>query len=306
MLIDRTHRNWFLGSIAGLAVATAAYVPYSLHSPQGARGGSTLGLIYGSLGFVFMLFAGLLGLRKKFPIWRIGRAQTWMRAHLWLGILSFPLILMHGGFHSGGPLTRALMWLFVFVFGSGILGAALQHFMPRFHTARLPMETIYEEIGHVRRQLAEEAQRLVEESCASLEGEISGSSEQQRAVAASAGANWDVTVAAGLQVDEQASNELRRFLHAEIEPFLGSAGSGGTRLAQPAMSRAMFTQLRVIFPATLHSSIDDLENICDEKRQLDEQSRLHRILHGWLLVHIPLSYALLLLGAGHAVMALRF
>jgi hypothetical protein len=306
MLIDRTHRNWFLGSIAGLAVATAAYVPYSLHSPQGARGGSTLGLIYGSLGFVFMLFAGLLGLRKKFPIWRIGRAQTWMRAHLWLGILSFPLILMHGGFHSGGPLTRALMWLFVFVFGSGILGAALQHFMPRFHTARLPMETIYEEIGHVRRQLAEEAQRLVEESCASLEGEISGSSEQQRAVAASAGANWDVTVAAGLQVDEQASNELRRFLHAEIEPFLGSAGSGGTRLAQPAMSRAMFTQLRVIFPATLHSSIDDLENICDEKRQLDEQSRLHRILHGWLLVHIPLSYALLLLGAWHAVMALRF
>jgi hypothetical protein len=52
--------------------------------------------------------------------------------------------------------------------------------------------------------------------------------------------------------------------------------------------------------------VDDLENICEEKRQLDQQSRLHRILHGWLLVHIPLSYALLLLGAVHAVMALKF
>ena len=44
----------------------------------------------------------------------------------------------------------------------------------------------------------------------------------------------------------------------------------------------------------------------EEKRQLDRQSRLHKVLHGWLLVHIPLSYALLLLGAVHAVMALRF
>ena len=28
--------------------------------------------------------------------------------------------------------------------------------------------------------------------------------------------------------------------------------------------------------------------------------------HGWLLVHIPLSYALLVLGAWHAVVAVRF
>jgi hypothetical protein len=56
----------------------------------------------------------------------------------------------------------------------------------------------------------------------------------------------------------------------------------------------------------LHPNIDDLENICEEKRQLDKQSRLHKILHGWLLVHVPLSYALILLGAWHAIVALRF
>jgi hypothetical protein len=292
--------------VAGLAVAAVVYVIQSTQSPQGAGGGNRLGLLYGSIGFAFMLFAGLLGLRKKFPVWRVGRAQTWMRAHLWLGFLSFPLILFHGGFHFGGLLTRVLMWLFIFVFVSGVLGAALQHFMPRLHTTRIPMETIYEEIDHVRRQLSDEAERLVEESCAALEGNVATATERQRAVAAGAGANWDVTVAGGLQVDEQASAEMRRFLRDDLQPYLQAAGARGGRLGKPALARALFQQLRLLFPPDLHSNIDDLENICEEKHQLDEQSRLHKILHGWLLVHIPLSYALLLLGAWHAIIALRF
>ncbi|MGC2193612.1 MAG: ferric reductase-like transmembrane domain-containing protein [Terriglobales bacterium] len=306
MLIDQSHRKWFVGSVAVLAVATAAYIPYSLRSPQGVRGGSTLGLVYGSMGFACMLFAGLLGLRKRFPVWRVGRAQTWMRGHLWLGLVSFPLILLHGGIHFGGSLTRVLMWLFILVFASGILGAALQHFMPRVQTTQLPMETIYEQIDRVRGQLAEEAGRLVEESCAALEGEVSSATERQRAAAAGAGANWDVTVASGMQVDEQASTELRRFLASEVQPYLDKAGPRGTRLGAPAVAAAMFRQLRVLLPPTLHSNIDDLENVCEEKRQLDKQSRLHKILHGWLLVHVPLSYALLLLGAWHAIVAVRF
>jgi hypothetical protein len=77
-------------------------------------------------------------------------------------------------------------------------------------------------------------------------------------------------------------------------------------LSDDSQARTMFQQLRVLLPRNLHSSVDDLENIREEKRQLDQQSRLHKVLHGWLLVHIPLSYALLLLGAVHAVMALKF
>ncbi len=306
MLIDHTHRRWFVGSVIGLAVATVVYVLFGLHSGRAPGGGSGLGLTYGIAGFGFMLFAGLLGLRKKFPIWRVGRAQSWMRGHLWLGFLSFPLILFHGGFHFGGPLTRAMMWLFVFVFASGILGAALQHFIPRIHTAQLPMETIYEQIDRVRGQLAEEAARLVEEACSALEGEVSHASELQRAASASAGTMGGLTVASGLQADAQVSTQLRHFLSAELQPYLERAGAGEVGLSKGAQARTMFQQLRVLLPQNLHSSVDDLENICEEKRQLDRQSRLHRVLHGWLLVHIPLSYALLLLGAVHAVMALKF
>jgi len=306
VLIDHTHRKWFIGSAAALTVAAAVYVPYALRSPQGPRGGSAIGLTFGTTGFLCMLFAGLLGLRKKFPIWRIGRAQTWMRGHLWLGLLSFPLILFHGGFHFGGSLTRLLMWLFGFVWISGILGAALQHFMPRFQTAQLPMETIYEQIDRVRGQLAEEAGQLVEETCSALEGEVSRASERQRAMSASAGTQGGLTVASGLQTNQQVSVQLRGFLDEEMRPYLERAGAHTARLGQSGQAQKMFQQFRVLLPPDLHSNLDDLENICEEKRQLDKQSRLHRTLHGWLLVHIPLSYGLLLLGAVHAVVALRF
>ena len=306
MLIDQTHRKWAIGSAAGLVLATALYVSYALHAPQGPRGGSTFGLTYGVVGFLFMLFAGLLGLRKKFPVWRVGRAQTWMRGHLWFGVLSFPLILFHGGFHFGGSLTRMLMWLFLLVWVSGILGAALQHFMPRLQTAQLPMETIYEQIDRVRGQLAEEAGQIVEETCAALEGEVSRASERQRAMSASAGTQGGLTVASGLQASQEVSAQLRQFLEKEMRPYLERTSGHPTILDKQVQAQKIFQQFRVLLPPELHSNLDDLENICEEKRQLDKQSRLHKILHGWLLVHIPLSYALLLLGAVHAAVALRF
>jgi len=306
LLIDHTHRKWFFGSLAGLTLATAVYIPYSLRSPQGAHGGSPLGLTYGIVAFLLMLFVGLLGARKKVPVWRVGRAQSWMRGHLWLGFVSFPLILFHGGFHFGGSLTRMLMWLFIFVWVSGILGAALQHFLPRFQTAQLPMETIYEQIDRVRGQLADEARALVEETCSALEGEVSRASERQRAMSASAGTQGGLTVASGLQANQHVSSQLRQFLGDDMLPYLERAGTHRASLANEAQAQAMFQRFRVLLPPELHSNLDDLENICEEKRQLDEQSRLHKILHGWLLVHIPLSYALLLLAAVHAIMALKF
>jgi hypothetical protein len=253
-----------------------------------------------------MLFAGLLGTRKQVPIWRVGRAQAWMRGHLWLGFLSFPLILFHSGFRFGVGLTKGLMWLLVVVFISGIVGAVLQHFMPRLTTQRIPMETIYEQIGRVRSQLVAEAQTLVEEASAALGGSVSQATEQQRAASASAGTIGGLTVASGLQVDEGASVQLQEFFRREMQPYIAQGGSRGMALADRNRSQNMFQQLRLLLPPNLHPSVDDLENICEEKRELDQQTQYHRILHAWLLVHIPASYALLLLGAVHAVMALRY
>jgi hypothetical protein len=306
LLIDESHRKWLIGSLAAFIVAVVVYVPYRQSAPEGVSGGTAIGLTYGSIAFAFMLFAGLLGARKKVPVWRVGRAQAWMRGHLWLGFLSFPLIFFHSGFRFGVGLTRGLMWLFLVVFISGIVGAVLQHFMPRLITQRIPLETIYEQIGRVRSQLVAEAQTLVDEASAALAGSVSQATEQQRAASASAGTIGGLTVASGLQVDEGASTQLQEFFRREMQPYIAQGGSKGMALADRNWSQSMFQQLRVLLPPNLHPSVDDLENICEEKRELDVQTQYHRILHAWLLVHIPASYALLLLSAVHAVMALRY
>jgi hypothetical protein len=161
MRIDRTHRPWLAGTIVAFVATVITYVAYALRTPGGPRGGTAAGLAFGIAGYALMLFEGLLGARKKVPVWRLGRAQTWMRGHLWLGVLTLPLILFHAGFAFRGALTAVLMVLLVIVVASGILGAVLQHYLPRAITTRVPMETIYEEIPHVRAQLLEEAEQLV-------------------------------------------------------------------------------------------------------------------------------------------------
>src|SRR5882762_470205 len=161
MRLDRTQHGWAFGALAILTISAIVYVCNVLDSPQGPRGGSTIGLTFGVIGFGFMIFAALLGARKRLPTWRVGRAQAWMRGHLWLGFLALPMILFHGGFHFGGTLTRVLMWLLMITVFSGVFGAALQHYIPRMMTSDVPLETIYDEIGRVRSLLREEADRAI-------------------------------------------------------------------------------------------------------------------------------------------------
>ena len=326
MRIDSTQRGWAFASLAILAISAVVYVAYTFNAPQGPRGGSAIGLLFGIVGFAFMIFAALLGARKRVPTWRLGRAQAWMRGHLWLGFLALPIVLFHGGFHFGGTLTRVLMWLLIITVFSGVFGAALQHYIPRLMATDVPLETIYDEIGNVRALLREEADRSVESLCGNLGLAKSSAEEAQRAggftalrpiaatavplrtsAAVSAGASAAVAAAPEIiLLSQEESAPLRRFYLDEMRLFLEHPHRRGQRLADIAKAGNAFSGLRTLLPAAAHATLGDLEDICDEARQLTRQEQLHRWLHGWLLVHIPLSLALILLGAVHAVMALRY
>jgi hypothetical protein len=304
VIIERSHRVWFIGSVIVLALGAVAYVPYSLRSVGGVSGGSTPGLIYGILGFAMMIFAGLLGARKRVRTWRLGRATWWMRGHLWIGFLSFPFILFHGGFQLGnGPLSRVLMVLFLIVFLSGIFGAVLQHFMPKMMTERIPMETIYDQIDRVINQLVAEASQLVSEANAMVEHAIEQQEEaEERAPVAVAVKKPGVSVAP----DQRVSAKIKSFFETEMKPYLTSRHPQKYSLANPVQAAAAFRQMKVLVPETVWPKFDDLENICGEKRELERQRYMHKWLHGWLLFHVPASYALILLGAVHAFVALRY
>lgn len=325
MRMDNTQRGWAFASLGIIGVSTVSYALYAHQAPAGPRAGSVMGLVFGIAGFGFMVFAALLGARKRVPTWRLGRAQTWMRGHLWLGLLSLPLILFHGGFHFGGTLTRALMWLLMITVGSGLFGATLQNYIPRVMTADISLETIYDEIGNVRRSLAEEADRLMQSVCGDLAFDASESKGQRAggftalrpisAVAAplrtsaavSAGASAAVSIAVERVLPkEQESAPLQDFYLEEVRPFLQFPKWHNHRLADSEKAKLAFSGIRTLLPGSAHLQLQELEEICDEARQLTRQERLHRLLHGWLLAHIPLSLALIALSAVHAVVALRY
>ena len=298
MLIDRTHRSWALVSLGVLAAAAVGYQAVVSLSDRPWSGGSAIGLAYGIVGFGLMVFAGLLSARKKLPIWRVGRAQTWMRGHLWLGLLSFPIILLHAGFVFGGPLTRVMMWLFVVVVLSGVAGAALQHVLPRVMFARLAMETIFEEIPHVRAQLVTESESVVAAACGALTTLSAPDAERTTSDSAA-------RLASVARIDADDGAPLREFYVKEMAPFVADP-DGEHGLADAHYGAQAFARLRVILPASFHDGIANLENICEEERQLIRQKKLHMWLHGWLLVHIPLSFALLVLALVHILNALRY
>ena len=325
MRIDQTQRSWGVASLGILAASAVAYAVYARQAPAGPRGGSAMGLLFGSVGFAFMIFAALLGARKRVPTWRLGRAQAWMRGHLWLGLLSLPLILFHGGFHFGGTLTRVLMWLLIVTVASGVFGGALQNYVPRMMTDDAPLETIYDEIGNVRKALLEEADRAMKAICGDMglrvreeEGQRAGGFTALRPIAAaaaplrtsaavSAGASAAVAPAVeSILLSPEEGATLKRFYVEELRAYLEEPRRRGQRLGDAGKARLAFAGLKTLLPVVGHAALQDLEDICDETRQLVRQERLHRWLHGWLLVHIPISLALVVLGAVHAIVALRY
>jgi hypothetical protein len=176
-IFNRAHVPWFVFVLLSTVAAVVLYVanfhpqrmPAAIHLPayliqtpseHRSVGGTPLGLIFGAISFAIFIFATLLGARKKVVLWRLGTLQRWMRAHIWLTLLTVPLVLLHSGFRLGGPMTTLLMALYAIVMVSGIYGLILQHQMPHLMMERLPAETVFEQIPHIRSQLYAAAEKL--------------------------------------------------------------------------------------------------------------------------------------------------
>jgi hypothetical protein len=300
MLLDAKHKPW-IAAISGLTLlSTGAYIPYHLLSLNGPSGGSLVGMAFGILAFGLMVFVGLLGLRRRYPSLRVGRPEIWMRGHLWLGILIVPLVLFHAGFQFGGTLTILLMVLLLLVTLSGILGIILQQILPRVMTGRVTMETIYDQIDHVLAQLLSEADQLV----SSVAGPVLPTGTPVAAVAGASGPDAPGPMSRK-DTRIEGSLPMRDFYLNQVRPFLEARKCSGP-LSNPQRAIAAFAPIRSLVPPAAHEALRDLELICEERRQLATQEKLHRWLHGWLLVHIPLSYTLFLLSLIHGIASVRY
>ena len=459
-ILNRAHVPWFIFVCLATAAAIFLYLAnfdpeelpgihlpaYLIQKPSDHRsiGGTPLGLIYGAISFGIFIFAALLSLRKKIPLWRIGTVQRWLRAHIWLTLLTIPLVILHSGFRLGGPMTTLLMALYAVVMISGIYGLILQHQMPALMKERLPAETVFEQIPHIRAQLAAAAVKMRDSfkpmspaktdagapapspaakavtagstPMASTAAELSTPTARAKTVvgstitaapvteaaaAAAIAANAPETptkppqtvasptpeaatpaearltppppikpgetigtptarvpegapvpagtdsatvkipadktesaatiaapapiaapspptatsvprvapkpvVAAAAAHDPASEVTLLEFLDRQVIPYLSAKRGEKYRLGNTRFSEETFRFVRLRIAQAYRVRVDEIQAWCDERRMLDLQTKMQHWLHGWLFVHVPFSFLLLMLTAWHAFVTLFY
>jgi hypothetical protein len=99
---------------------------------------------------------------------------------------------------------------------------------------------------------------------------------------------------------------LAHFYIRTVRPFLGAGPAAEPLLSSPEQARLMFDQVRATLPDNCHDTVSWLARVCDDRRQLAEQQKLHGLLHSWLKVHIPVSVALGVFTVVHVIMSLYY
>lgn len=306
-----------LGSLAAAMAAALWYGTYIREGNPWPGGGSVPGLTLGVVAGLIILFEFALWPRKtslfRTSRW-LGRTQTWMKAHIWLGLLAVPLVVLHSGISLGGIYTSLLMGLFLLVIGSGVLGLAMQNVLPRLLLSRVPEETVASQIDEVSRQLGEDALRLVIDCCEGSELELAAigmdamvSGKQRVGVARRVGTVVPRTLDPEVQRPTRiAAPQLALAVQQQIEPYLRTGRCEGGLLGTASRTKKYFDDLRQESPAAVGPVIDRIEAMCRRRIELSLQARLQFWLHSWLLIHLPLSILLVVLLAGHVYLALRF
>ncbi len=296
MRIDRSHFPWLLSVALATTACALLYwanlapgaLPFHLKPPaflgptppeRQSFGGTPLGLVFGALAFAIFLFASALGIRKKQRSWPIGNVQFWLRAHIWLTVFSIPLVALHCGTKTGGLHTTCLLGLYGLVMGSGFLGLGFQQLIPTLMKERLAREVVFEQIPYLRNTLYSSASLL----------------RTPIAEAAAAPSKGD-----------PCEQILCRFLDEECLPYLALPRGERHRLGNATAAREIFRTLKLNVANQWRPQVEELEAYCEQRRGMDLQTTCQHWLHGWLLVHVPCSIALLIFTAWHAWEALRF
>ena len=313
---------WILAIVVLAVAAVGFYLAEYLAAGQLPGGSSRTGFVCGVIAGAIVVFELLLWPRRRVRSWRLGSAQAWLRAHVWLGLLALPLALLHARLlFIGGWLNWALITLFLAVIFSGIWGLVVQQWIPGWMLERVPAETIYEQIDHVAAQHCRDAARLVRGMCVAVPGERAGDEGAEHdgagdtdpdehavitGLRSMTGIQGKVLQVVPLHTVIPGTAAISRMFADEVRPYLLAGRRSGSGLASPPTATRLFAALRASSPTEAAVVIDHLERACDIRRQFDLQARLHGWLHGWLLVHVPLSVALGVLLVIHVPVALWY
>ena len=220
-----------------------------------------------------MFVLTIYNVRKKLPFLPLGKSETWLQVHIYLGFFTTLLFLIHLNFRlPHGWFEIVLAWLFVLVSGSGMVGLFFSRVLPR-RLATRGGEVIFEKIPTLRHALKTEAENLA------------------------LGADAKSPVIA-----EFYARRLAGFFSRPKNLWLHLAESRrpvGALLAE-------LEDLRRFANDTERATLEKLVVLVRQKDGLDYHRASQLALKLWLFVHIPLTYGLLIFTALHIVLVFGF
>jgi hypothetical protein len=255
-------QSWFAATAAaaGASIAIAAGIDWW----RGWSAGDWWGLMFGTLAAVLMFIAALYPLRRRLMMWPLRTAQDWLQLHVYGGTLAALFVLIHMGFRwPGGQFGWWLLLLTLWTTASGLLGVALQKWVPNRLRSQLTVEVIYERVPGM---------------ITSLQGEAS-------------------------KTMEGASDVLQRFYEAQVQPALAGLSPSWSYLFDIHGGRdqrlASFDNIQAFVGEGDKTRLADLKTLVSEKLQIEAHYTLQRVLRLWPLLHVPPAMLLLALIVAH-------
>lgn len=265
MKLDATRRWAYIILAAALFVVAALQVQNdsrTLHDPTALIGYYLFGL---------MIFLALFNLRKKLSMIPLGKASVWLRMHVFGGVLALGLFWLHtGNLWPNGAYERVLALTFYLVSFTGIVGHILLKLYPSRLT-QIGVEVIYERIPTELAAIREEAEAIILEST-----EETGS-------------------------DTIARHYLETFHWFFARPRHFWSHALGSR-AGAHWVRHEVANLRRYLNDAEQQNLDRLADLAYTKTRVDFHYAAQTIMKGWLLVHLPLSVAVMALAAWHFIL----
>ncbi|HWA24952.1 MAG TPA: hypothetical protein VG734_04685 [Lacunisphaera sp.] len=263
-------RRWLLALVT-LAVGAGIVFGWQL----GVIALRPMAIYSGWLLMALVLVLTFFNARKKLPFLPLLSASAWMQAHIYLGWLGcFVFVLHTGGRMPDGRLEVVLAAVFGVVAASGAFGLWLSRWLPP-RLVRSGESLVYERIPSLRHQLANEVKEVVRRA----------------------------------EVEAQSStlpDLYLRVLHPyflRVPPLLAPL-TGDARAAHH-VRQELESARRYLNPAELNLA-GELDELVEAKRNLDTQLAGQRLLKLWLFLHLPLTYAMLVLIAAHVWVALQY
>ncbi len=253
--------------IAGYLVLHLVYQPYTVHSK--------IGWAYGISACVLFFLVAAYSLRRRFmnltTRLKLGSTRVWLNFHLYGGMLFLLLMFMHTGFHlPHGQLSWCLWSISLLTVFTGLLGRALQRWIPKVLASGLSVEVLFERIPDLVDQLRLKSEAL----CAMSEPSVQALYQQYLAPA-------------------MASPRLDMIYFVDI--------TGGI---QSRLGRLHYLH-EFLKPEDVHR-LKELEANYKAKLEIDAHYTLQQALRLWLFLHVPPALVLLLLICIHVFCVLYY